>query len=40
MVSILCKRHRDLQDAQEVDIAYFITINELETRKGVSQIGT
>ena len=35
-----CKRHRDLQDAHEADIAYLITIDKLETGKGVNQIGT
>jgi hypothetical protein len=35
-----CKRHRDLQDAQEEDISYLIAIDKLETGKGANQIGT
>jgi hypothetical protein len=33
MVNASCKRHRDLQDAQEEDILYLIAIDELETKK-------
>ena len=33
MVSTSYKRHHDLQYAQEADIAYLITMNELETEK-------
>ncbi|XP_059446621.1 uncharacterized protein LOC132178187 [Corylus avellana] len=40
VVSASCKRHHDLQDAQEEDIAHLIAIDELETRKGANQIGT
>jgi hypothetical protein len=40
VVSASCKRHRDLQDAQEADIAHLIAMDELETGKGANQIGT
>jgi hypothetical protein len=40
VVNASCKRHRDLQDAQEEDISYLIAIDELETGKGANQIGT
>ncbi|XP_059446513.1 uncharacterized protein LOC132178069 [Corylus avellana] len=40
VVSASCKRHRDLQEAQEANIAYLIAIEELETGKGANQIGT
>ena len=33
MVGASCKRHRDLQDAQEEDISYLIAIDEFETGK-------
>jgi hypothetical protein len=33
LVNASCKRHRDLQDAQEEDISYLITIDELEIGK-------
>jgi hypothetical protein len=40
VVSASCKRHRDLQDSQEADIAHLIAMDELETGKGANQIGT
>ena len=33
VVSASCKRHRDLQDPQEAEIAHLIAMDELETGK-------
>ena len=35
-----CKRHEELQAAQAAKIAHMLTVNEIETGKGVNQIGT
>jgi hypothetical protein len=40
VIGASCKRHDQLQDVHEVDIAHLIAIDELETRKGANQIGT
>ena len=40
MANVSYKRHRDLQDAQEEDIAYLISIDELKTGKEANQIST
>ncbi|KAJ6811556.1 zinc finger MYM-type protein 1-like [Iris pallida] len=40
IVGASCKRHDQLQAAQASDIAYMISIDELESGRGLNQIGT
>jgi hypothetical protein len=40
MVNTSCKRHRDLQDAPEADIAHLIAMDILETGIRANQIST
>ena len=39
-VDASCKRHEELQVAQAAKIAQILTVNEIETGKGVNQLGT
>ena len=38
VVSTSCKHHCDLEDAQEVDIAHLIAIDELETENELTRL--
>ena len=40
IVGASCKRHDELQAAQASDIAYLLSIEELESGRGLNQIGT